>query len=136
MAGVSRTRKKVELFCRAVAPARVLETNVYPVATDSEAELERHPHCKDDSILNCLWKGLQPGVVLVHGNLAEQHLRRLLGLSTSLPQDWLWARPWDPDRITYVKFIARHLSRAGSLGAMRQLGSEVSALLGADRIQP
>ena len=132
----SRTRKKIEVFCQAAAPARVLETNIYSVASESEEELDSHPG-KDDTIFSLLLHGLQPRVLIAHGATARNYIARSLGVKViangSDPTEFTQASLWDETRVTYLKAL-RHLGgRAGSAygyGWMAQLGSHVRAIVG------
>jgi hypothetical protein len=108
----SRTRKKVEVFCQAVAPARVLETNIYSVASENEKELDNQPG-KDDTVFSLLLRGLQPRIVIAHGATARNYISRSLGVKViangSDPAEFTQARPQDGSRATYLK--ARRPSR-------------------------
>jgi hypothetical protein len=75
---VSSTRKKIELFCTAALPARVLETNIYPIATRTEAELDLNPIYRDDSIFCLLFRELCPRLVVTHGSAARERVSTLL----------------------------------------------------------
>jgi hypothetical protein len=132
----SRTRKKIEVFCQAAAPAHVLETNIYSVASENEKELDNHPG-KDDAVFSLLLRGLQPRVVIAHGATARNYIARSLGVKViangSDPTEFTQVRRWNGTRVTYIKAL-RHLGgRAGSAygyGWMAQLGSRVREIIG------
>jgi hypothetical protein len=130
----SKTRKKIEVFCQSAFPIRVLETNIYPVSTDKEKELELHPGYMDHSVFALLLRELQPRVIIAQGATARTFISQLLGIgviaSGGDPEEFTKARPWNA--LTYLKALKHLGGRAGSGYSyewMSQFGAHVRSLL-------
>jgi hypothetical protein len=132
---VSKTRMKIEIFCHSVGRP-VLETNIYPVATDTETKLRGHPG-KDETIVKLLLERLRPHVVIAHGNTARSCISRLLEVEKVIayatrPAEFTEVRSKDRTRVTHLIALKQLGGRAGGrygYDFMRGLGSHVRDVL-------
>jgi len=128
---VSRVRKKLDVFCRAAAPCRVLEVNIYPIATRTEAELESHSEYKETAIFDLLWEALRPRFVLLHGRAVRTHrepfikvpVRTNMGAAGVSLKEYA---VWTGSPTTAVAALDRHLGRAGNMAQLIELGKNIS----------
>ena len=75
-AGFKPTRSRIERLCAALAPFRILETNIYSSHSSREADLPRDR--RNTQIFDFLLEAIQPRLGFVHGKSAVAHLSALL----------------------------------------------------------
>lgn len=73
------TRDRIERLCRALAPLRCLELNLYSHPSRNEAELPRRH--RNTELFEFMLSVAKPQVLIVHGDSPNKHLSRLLGTS-------------------------------------------------------
>jgi hypothetical protein len=73
------TRWRIERFCDAVSPIRVLETNIFHHSTRRAADLK--PSQQSTEVFEFLLGELQPTLIFVHGKRAIRDLERLTASS-------------------------------------------------------
>lgn len=73
-APTSPTRQRIDKIVGAAAPAKILETNLYSVATPREADLRKED--KQLAVLEFLLSSISPRVILVHGASARRHFEK------------------------------------------------------------
>lgn len=70
------TRARIERLVKAIAPARVLETNIIHHYSARESDLPKELR-RSTEVFDYLIATLKPKVLLVHGRSAVRHLQRL-----------------------------------------------------------
>lgn len=70
------TRLRIERLVKAIAPARVLETNIFHQYSKREKYLRNDQRTTD--VFDFLIETLKPKLVLVHGKSAIRHIERLV----------------------------------------------------------
>lgn len=70
------TRDRIEVLCKALAPLRCLELNLYHHYSQAEALLSREH--QDTALFDFMLEVAKPSVLLVHGNTPIKHLSGLL----------------------------------------------------------
>lgn len=127
---LSNTRRVLEWITDAAGPARCLETNLYPGATRTAAELPANQ--RDATLLEFLLKQIQPHLLVVHGKDSAAHVARLypsekiVALKDCKPSDIerlrvTFALPGSRTGRRIIK--VPHFSRGWSQDAARKLGS-------------
>lgn len=72
------TRDRIEVLCKALAPLRCLELNLYHHYSKAEALLSREH--QDTALFDFMLEVAKPSVLLLHGNTPIRHLSGLLGV--------------------------------------------------------
>jgi len=74
---VSPTRQRLERIVCAAAPVKILETNLFSVATRRAVNLQKKDKLTD--VLKFLLCEVSPGVLLLHGKAVREYFERLCG---------------------------------------------------------
>jgi hypothetical protein len=115
----TRTRVRMEQLIRAVAPARVLETNVFHEFAPRESQLDKQQ--KSTVVFDFLIATLKPKLVFIHGRSAIRRLRRLTRSEFTLGE---FVRVQYQD--TKLDVLAEHhLSYQWSTERIEQLGKKL-----------
>lgn len=108
---LSPTRKRIEWVIEAAAPARCLETNLFPEPSAYLKQLK--PHERNTNVLEFLLGELNPSVVFVHGRIARKRVGTLLGIHTKLIPDSKQMVPHDETPLCVI--AGHHLGAWGPL---------------------
>jgi hypothetical protein len=119
---VSPTRQRIEDVIMGAHPIRVLETNLYDVATKSEAALAREH--RDPSIFEFLLRELQPHVLLLHGKKVRIHFDREFGSELNESFQEVQVGEFSAT-IAAVKHLSRGTSRETTIGIGQRIKGQI-----------